>query len=83
MDSDERISCAQHWLGRILINKLFRAALPMESNRFHLLFSFVASTVAVIPHQRNHENSGFSSLARAMIKSRAVYGFELLASAHR
>src|SRR5262245_40176573 len=42
-NSDERVSCAQLRLGRILVHKLLRAALSMESNGFHL-GSFTDST---------------------------------------
>ena len=35
VNSDERVSCAQLRLGRILVHKLLRAALSMESNGFH------------------------------------------------
>src|SRR5262249_15512193 len=35
-NSDACVSCAQLGLGRILVHKLLRAALSMESNGFHL-----------------------------------------------
>ena len=44
VNSNERVSCTQRGLGRVLVYKLLRAALSMESNGFHHC-SFLAPRV--------------------------------------